>query len=133
MIKFKNLLRSLPEIGPEGVSFEKQTDGVNVVFVSGRRQLITAERRGDHYVLTSVILGRVRAETIGREELLPLIWQHNRETDVVAFNLDARGRLVAQIQQVAETLEANELATYLYWLAREADRLEYVLTGKDTA
>jgi len=68
---------------------------------------------------------------IGRAQLLPRIWERNRETAVVAFNLDKRGRLVGQIEQLADTLDLSELAFYIELLARECDRFEYVLSGLD--
>jgi hypothetical protein len=35
------------------------------------------------------------------------------------------------VEQVAETLDPEELSTYAKWLASECDRLEYILSGKD--
>ena len=104
---------------------------LTVEFSDGRKQRIHIERRSGRYLLTSVVLGRARVEEIGSTHLLPLLWQRNRETNVVAFDIDQRGRLIGRVEQVAETLDAEELAIYTKWLARQCDRLEYILSGLD--
>ncbi len=132
MIKFDQLIRQIVEresglkisIGEEGRSLE-------VVFLNGRRQRITIEHQGERYVLTSVVLKTRQVEKIGRTEVLISLWQRNRETNAVAFSLDKRGQLVGRIEQLAETVDPEELALYLKLLARECDRFEYVLTGQD--
>ena len=55
----------------------------------------------------------------------------NRSTDVVTFRFDRRGGLEGYIEQRAETVSPEELHFYLVCLAREADRLEFLLTGQD--
>ena len=42
-----------------------------------------------------------------------------------------RNSVEAWIRQRASTLQAEELKFYVAQLAREADRFEYLLTGKD--
>lgn len=64
-------------------------------------------------------------------DLARRIWSQNRVSDVVEFALDESGRLIGRIEQVAETLNRNELEFYLTALAQECDRLEYLLTGRD--
>lgn len=58
-------------------------------------------------------------------------WQRNRAIDVVDFTLDGRRRLVGEIDALADTLDAAELAFYIERLATECDRLEYVAIRRD--
>lgn len=131
MNRFEKLVKGLPREGPGGMRLEPELNTVRVTFPNGRHQRVKVEREAEHYVLTSVVLGPVRTGAFDPVKLLPEIWDQNRTTDMVAFTLDKRGRLVGQIRQVAETLDVEELAAYLYWLARECDHLEYILTGKN--
>ena len=48
------------------------------------------------------------------------------------FTIDHQERVVGRIDQPIESLHAKELKFYLETLARECDRLEYILTGTDT-
>lgn len=106
-------------------------DGVEVEFSNGRRQKVFAERKGDHYIFTSIVLGRSEVDERGEEELLPLIWAKNRETAVVSFYIDKRGRLAGRIEQLVESLDPEELEFYLLSLARECDVFEHSLGGVD--
>lgn len=97
----------------------------------GRSQKIRVRREGDRYVFTSRVIGARRVEGLSWEELAQLVWHRNRVTPLVAFMLDGRGRLVGRIEQPVATLDPEELHAYLLLLARECDRLEFVLTGRD--
>ncbi len=130
MDKFNALLQALVR-SETGLHLELQANGVKVTFGDGRHQFIAVERRGEWYLLTSVVLGRARVEEIGRGQLLPFLWQRNRDTNVIAFNLDKRGRLIGQVEQLADTLDTAELAFYIKLLASDCDRLEYILSGRD--
>lgn len=127
----RQLAHQLAQSKPTGWRLELEADAVTVILPNDHRQRIAVERRGAHYVLSSVVIGQARVAGLGRAELLPRLWERNRVTNVVAFTLDKRGRLIGQIEQIAETLDLDELATYLHWLARECDGLEYLLTGQD--
>ena len=80
--------------------------------------------------LSDVLLttNHVVFETI---ELAREILMRNRFTSVVAFGFGKRDCVEAWIRQRASTLQAEELIFYVGQLAREADRFEYLLTGKD--
>ncbi len=64
-------------------------------------------------------------------ELARLAWQRNAESDLVTFGFDNRNRLVGQIRHPAELLDLKELDLFIWALARECDRFEYQLSGKD--
>jgi transglutaminase-like putative cysteine protease len=102
-----------------------------VSFPDGRAQIIHVRRIGDSYLLTSRVIGSTKVANMGSADLACQIWSRNRATDVVEFALDESGRLVGRIEQVAETLNRNELEFYLTALAQECDRFEYLLTGRD--
>jgi hypothetical protein len=129
--KFNALLQEVARLPKLDFQIYPKLNEVTVKFRSGRRQSIAAQRRRDHYVMTSVVLSESHVRNIGRAQLLPDLWERNRETAVVAFDLDRRGRLVGRIEQLADTLDRLELAFYIELLARECDRFEHVLSGLD--
>jgi len=112
---------------------------VTVVFASGReqdadddrRQDITIVRKGDYYVMTSTVLKEARVRSKKIDELYPQLWRRNVQTDVVAFTFDKQGKLIGRVEQLASTVDAEELRFYIEILARECDQLEYLFTGTD--
>ncbi len=131
MREFNALLKEIARLPDPDLKIKPYPNGAVVTFENGRRQMLVAERQGERYLMTSVVLGKTRVENIGRATLLPRIWLRNRHTDCVAFMLDKRGRLVGRITQIVETLDPSELAFYIKLLARECDQFEYVLIGLD--
>lgn len=99
----------------------------------GRRQTITFSRRGDDYLLSSVVLGsaRVQSSDVYWREVAQLAWHRNAENEIVAFAFDQRDRLVGQVRHPVEFLDYEEFELYVHALARECDRFEYLLTGRD--
>ena len=98
---------------------------------NGRSQKIHLARRKDRYVLSSVVAhaGAVKED---RRSLAYRLWRRNALKDVVTFAIDRRERVVGRIDQPIESMHDRELKFYLETLARECDRLEYILTGVDT-
>lgn len=131
MRKLKTLIRQVSGLPNPNAEIELQRNSILVTFSNSRRQVISVERQNDHYLMVSVVLERSQVNRIGRSRLLALLWQRNREANIVAFSLDKRGRLVGQIEQLVETIDPQELAFYIELLARECDQFEYVLSGKD--
>ena len=111
------------------IDINQTEDGVVVEFSNGRQQHINVSQQSELYRLTSVILKRSFVEKIGRGRILPFIWQRNRESNLVAFSLDKRGRLIGSIEQPSKTADASEMLLYLERLAWESDQLEYLLKG----
>lgn len=108
-------------------------DGVVAEFSNGRQQLISVSQQSGYYRLTSVVLKRGYVEKIGRGKILPFIWQRNRESNLVAFSLDNKDRLIGSIEQPSETADADEMLLYLEHLAWECDQLEYTLSGVEAS
>ena len=59
------------------------------------------------------------------------LWRRNALKAVVTFTIDRRERVVGLIDQPIESVYPKGLKFYLETLARECDRLEYILTGAD--
>lgn len=104
---------------------------LTVSFDSGRTQKIKYRREGDNYVFVSSVARPKAVGDIKLKHLAQRILARNRATEVVTFGLSPRGGIDAWINHRADTLEPEELKFYLKVLAREADRFEFLLTGKD--
>ena len=108
---------------------------VLVSFSNGRRHRVITQEVDGRILLTSMVIGAARVQNFGEGDgftaLLPVVWQRNRETNVVNFTMDKQGRLIGRIEQLTHTVQSSELAFYIELLARECDRLEYLLCGQD--
>ncbi len=125
------MLRQLPEELDPGTRLSIEDGVVVLTFPSERAQKIRLVTRDDHYVFTSRILGRRRVKMISWSALARIVWPRNRRTPLVTFMLDKSGRLVGRIEHPRATLDPAELRAILLHLARECDRLEYLVTGRD--
>lgn len=97
----------------------------------GRSQIVHLARRRDRYILSSVV-AHVSAVNEDRRSLAYRLWRRNALKAIVTFTIDHRERVIGRIDQPIESLRDKELKFYLQTLARECDRLEYILTGADT-
>lgn len=131
MDKFDQLLRQAVQKSELNVDIKKDWRGLLVAFQNGHRQRIKISRKLDRYIISSVVLKCKQVEEIGRTRVLTRLWQRNRNINVVTFSLDQSGQLIGQIEQLAETIDAEEFVFYIELLARECDQFEYALTGKD--
>lgn len=104
---------------------------VRVGFPNGRSQSVRYELDGDMYRFRSTILLPAAAKSLDLDRLAVELLERNRTTRVVTFSLTGNGHVEAWIDQRASTLYPDELRFYLTTLAAEADRLEYLLSGKD--
>jgi hypothetical protein len=102
-----------------------------VTFPNGRQQTVRYERRGERYLFTSRVATQGQLQHLSWKELSREILRRNRMTKVVAFGIKNWYAVDAWIEQRASTLRAEKLRFYLRLLAREADRFEFLLTGKD--
>ena len=99
---------------------------------SGRKQKVRFYRRNNMYIFYSVV---VRADYFRnaqlRREVAYRAWRKNALKDLVGFAFDEKRQLLWTIEQPVETLDHEELQLYIDVLAKECDRFEYVLTGRD--
>lgn len=116
---------------PPRYAIAASSDVIDVTLAGTRHQRIAVARVGPYIRLSSVVMGATRVERQGLAKALLSAWQRNRAIDVVDFTLDAKRRLVGEIDALADTLDAAELAFYIERLATECDRLEYVSSGRD--
>jgi len=131
MERVEQLLAGLRKLPDTKLTLSYKAGEAVISFPDGRTQNIYIRRAGGCYVLTSRVIGSTKAGNMAPADLARRIWVRNRATDVVEFALDESDRLVGRIEQIAETLNRNELEFYLIALAQECDRLEYLLTGRD--
>ena len=121
-------------ISAEHLPWERSGKLVDVeLWAKGRRQKVHLERRGEMYRFWSIVAG---AEFVTRDEgawrdLAYRAWRKNDLKEIVTFSFDRRHRLIGVIEQPAETLDREELVLYISTLARECDRFEYKLLGRD--
>jgi len=97
----------------------------------GRSQDVRVARRRNHYVFTSVV-AHAGAVNENRRSLAFRLWRRNALMAVVTFTIDRRDRVIGLIDLPIESAHPKEIRFYLETLARECDRLEYILTGADT-
>lgn len=107
-------------------------DAIDVHFHDGRRQQVLVED-------TSPMLLRVWS-VAARPAMLRRLddpdvyaWRRNRQSDLVGFKIDARGRLIGEAWVPTDGLDAGEWDLYVRTVARACDRVEYLLSGRDEA
>jgi len=116
------------------VAWERRNRSVQVQLWRGdRRHRVRFRRQDGMYVFYAIV---VRADFVTRgvkkwNELARRVWRRNAVRQIVSFSFDEQDRLIGVIKQPAETLDDAELRFHIETLARECDRLEYVLTGED--
>jgi hypothetical protein len=114
-----------------GVRLRWEPGAVTVEFANNRRQTVAYCFDEPFYAFSSRIVRADVVEQVGRERVAQELLLRNRHIDVVAFRFDAQGGVEAFVEQRAARLQGDELRFYLLQLAREADRLEFLLTGRD--
>lgn len=65
-------------------------------------------------------------------ELALRIWRHNRAAQLVSFRIDTHDRVYAQGWVPKAGVTAEEFQLVLRRVAVESDRLEFLLTGRDS-
>ena len=104
---------------------------VDVSFSNGRGQAIRYKQRDGLWVFTSRVARPSTVRKHGEGRLARRILERNRVTEIVGFRLTRAGGIEAFFRHRADTLQREELVFFLGVLAREADRFEYLLTGRD--
>ena len=60
-----------------------------------------------------------------------MAWQRNADHELVTFAFDKYDRLIGHIRHPADYLDLEELELYLFNLAFECDRFEFIISGGD--
>lgn len=103
---------------------------VVIEFGDNRRHRVTVDEHANEYLLSALVARQSIVSTLPN---LPMqVWLRNRAMSLVGFRIDHRGRLIAEAWVPTAGLTAKEFQHYLRSVAAEADRFEYVLTGKDS-
>lgn len=107
-----------------------ESDSVSVEFTGGRNHKVRIQDGDGDIELTAIV---VRAAVVETLDGLPLtIWQLNRSPSFVGFRLDAKKRLIGHAWLPRQGLTKEECLTVVQQVASESDRLEFVLTGRDS-
>jgi hypothetical protein len=94
-----------------------------------RRHNVTVDEREDGYWLTGLVMHRRDQETRG--ELAIRVWTRNRAANLVGFRFTKRGDLIGECFVPKAGLTKDEFELCVGKVARECDRMEYILTGAD--
>src|SRR5262249_31673409 len=109
--------------------FDIDGDVILVDLPGSRMHRVSVHDETEMYRLTCII---ARAATVAEIDSLPLrVWERNRGTQLVAFKIDARGRLIGEAWVSKAGLTSSEFTTYVHAIAAQCDRFEYQLTGSD--
>lgn len=112
-----------------GASLEVADSFVFVAFDHGRTQKVTIEEDDTHVLIQSVAVKNV-GQYLVSAALDERILRTNHATDVAGVRR-RRGALVAFAKLLADTLDRDEAIHAILAVAREADRLEGVIVGRD--
>jgi len=102
---------------------------VDVSFADDRRHRVTVVDAGEAYHISALVVRQ--AVVAGIEDLPVRVWIRNRAMDLVGFRIDLRNRLVAEAWVPKTGLTPDEFQLFVRTVATEADRFEFVLTGRD--
>ncbi len=95
----------------------------------GRSHRVEVSEQNDGMELTADVITRQVADGIAN---LPMrIMHYNRSVQLVTFHIVPRGGVVARSWVSKRGLAQSAFQRALHHLACEADRLEYLLSGKD--
>ncbi|MYD79504.1 MAG: hypothetical protein F4X44_02695 [Gammaproteobacteria bacterium] len=113
------------------LTWHRDGNQVCVTFAkNGRSQIVHLRTRRKHYVFSSVVAGSAEVKE-DRRKLWYRLWRRNSLKPIVTFTIDNRDRVVGLIDQPIESVSEAEICFYIETVARECDRLEYILTGSD--
>lgn len=128
----EELLQRIDElVAEERLPWTRSGRRVRVAFSrNGRSQVVLVAVRRDRCVYSSVV-AYAHLVNEDRRSLAFRLLRRNALKSVVTFGIDSRDRVIGLVDQPVESMRTNELRFYLETLARECDRLEYILTGAD--
>lgn len=102
---------------------------VIVLFANGRSHAVRVNDAGDSYLLVAVVAGA--DEVAQRSDIHVDAWKRNRHSRLVGFRVDEDGRMLAHGWTPKDGLTSDAFQTLVRAVAREADRYEFHLTGRD--
>ncbi|GAA2331917.1 hypothetical protein [Dactylosporangium salmoneum] len=102
---------------------------IRVAFDNGRSHRVRVHETDDGYLLTATIVGWNVVQ--GLDEPYGMVWSRNRHSRLVGYRIDGSGALVAHGWTPRAGLTAKAFQALVRTIAREADRYELQLTGRD--
>jgi len=112
-----------------GKDFSVEGDRIEVALHDARRHVVSVQDVIDGYRLTARVVGPSFVNASLDAALIA--WRRNRTSKLVGFRIDTRGRLMGEALVPKAGLIAQEFQLYVRTVAVEADRFEFVLTGRD--
>ena len=133
MSKLNDLVDDLVQAGSQGTDFVRDGNYLVAELAGQRTQRVRVTQVRDEARFVSVVAPSwvVPDKAEHRSIFLRRLWEINARTDLVAFGIDGHGRVVGACRHPVDTLDPEELESYVVTLVRECDRLEWVLTGED--
>ena len=100
----------------------------------GRKHTVEVNLHSETYIFSSRVVDAKHVTQSNRywRDLVYRAWRKNAVKELITFAFDERDRLIGLIAQPVATLDHEELKLYIDTVAKECDRFEYALTGKDT-
>lgn len=112
-----------------GATVRSASNGMVVEFDSRRSHLVACEESTTHVLLESIAVRQVQG-WIKQKQLNELILRSNHALPLVG--LRRKGEALTVFAKLLKSrLDRDEAVYAIVAVAREADRLEYLLTGKD--
>jgi len=99
----------------------------------GRRQRVYVESRDRSVRFRSIAASSTHVKQSERYWRELRVWRKNASKEIVGFAFDRRDRLIGCAEHPATRLTDRDLRMYIEVVARECDRLEFLLTGDDRA
>ena len=112
----------------------RKGDVVTVGLERARRtQKVELLREGDRYIFRSVVLpsAMVTRKPDRWRKIVYRTWRRNGSKELIIFAFSKNNTLIGSIEAPASTLDSQEIDLYIQTVAKECDRFEYALTGKD--
>jgi len=121
--------RTLIDRRARDIQLDPHHPAVVVRLDNNRSHKVRVGSAEDGYVLEAVIAGP--AHTARLDDPVAVARERNRNSRMVGYRVDARGRLVAHAWTPREGLSREMLLLLVRRVASEADRHELLLTGLD--
>ena len=105
-------------------------DDVTVEFAaSGRHHRVAVSESADEFEFRAIAVksGSIRVD----DSLVAKLWSRNRGLHLVGIAIEDEDRIVVRAHLPVIGLTAAEFTLLVQRVAAEADRVEYILTGKD--
>lgn len=115
--------------GVDDMATDRFRSAVEVYFANGRRHVVRIAEQDDGYELEAVVASAAETAHFGDPSMSA--WQRNRNSRVIGYRVDSRGRFCAHAWTPREGLTREMFLFLVRTLAREADRHELLITGAD--